>query len=117
MVLTHESRSQQDQFVEKKWRQKISWDYPFKRASNINFLPLKKMTFFMYAHIRHVNAMHAHAVHGHALLLTPVMHTSAVHAYAAHCMFYVRIYSDMSTVARGPRSVYPMWIDYRGVRH
>jgi hypothetical protein len=30
MVLTHESGSQEDQFDEKKWRQKISWDYPFK---------------------------------------------------------------------------------------
>ncbi len=30
MILTHESGSQEDQFDEKKWRQKISWDYPFK---------------------------------------------------------------------------------------
>jgi hypothetical protein len=30
MILTHESGSQKDQFDEKKWRQKISWDYPFK---------------------------------------------------------------------------------------
>jgi hypothetical protein len=29
MILTHESGSQEDQFDEKKWRQKISWDYPF----------------------------------------------------------------------------------------
>jgi hypothetical protein len=28
MILTHESGSQEDQFDEKKWRQKISWDYP-----------------------------------------------------------------------------------------
>jgi hypothetical protein len=31
MILTHESGSQEDQFDEKKWRQKISWDYPFNR--------------------------------------------------------------------------------------
>ncbi len=31
MILTHESGSQEDQFDEKKWRQKISWDYPFKQ--------------------------------------------------------------------------------------
>ncbi len=31
MILTHESGSQEDQYDEKKWRQKISWDYPFKR--------------------------------------------------------------------------------------
>ncbi len=30
MILTHESGSKEDQFDEKKWRQKISWDYPFK---------------------------------------------------------------------------------------
>ncbi len=30
MILTHESGSQEDQFDEKKWRQKISWYYPFK---------------------------------------------------------------------------------------
>ncbi len=30
MILTHESGSQEDQFDEKKWREKISWDYPFK---------------------------------------------------------------------------------------
>jgi hypothetical protein len=30
MILTHESGSQEDQFDKKKWRQKISWDYPFK---------------------------------------------------------------------------------------
>ncbi len=30
MILTHESGSQEDQFAQKKWRQKISWDYPFK---------------------------------------------------------------------------------------
>ncbi len=29
MILTHESGSQEDQFDEKKWRQKISWYYPF----------------------------------------------------------------------------------------
>ncbi len=33
MILTHESGSQEDQFDEKKWRQKISWDYPFKRET------------------------------------------------------------------------------------
>ncbi len=33
MILTHESGSQEDQFDEKKWRQKISWDYPFKTES------------------------------------------------------------------------------------
>ncbi len=32
MILTHESVSQEDQFDEKKWRQKISWDYPFKEG-------------------------------------------------------------------------------------
>jgi len=32
MILTHESGSQEDQFDEKKWRQKISWDYPFKEV-------------------------------------------------------------------------------------
>jgi hypothetical protein len=31
MILTHESGSQEDQFDEKKWRQKISWYYPFKK--------------------------------------------------------------------------------------
>ncbi len=31
MILTHESGSQDDQFDEKKWRQKISWDYPFNK--------------------------------------------------------------------------------------
>jgi hypothetical protein len=30
MILTHESVSQEDQFDEKKLRQKISWYYPFK---------------------------------------------------------------------------------------
>jgi hypothetical protein len=30
MIITHESGSQEDQFDVKKWRQKISWDYPFK---------------------------------------------------------------------------------------
>ncbi len=30
MILTHESGSQEDQFGDEKWRQKISWDYPFK---------------------------------------------------------------------------------------
>jgi hypothetical protein len=30
MILTHESGAQEDQFDEKKWRQKISWYYPFK---------------------------------------------------------------------------------------
>ncbi len=34
MILTHESGSQEDQFDEKKWRQKISWDYPFKEESD-----------------------------------------------------------------------------------
>jgi hypothetical protein len=33
MILTLESGSQEDQFDEKKWRQKISWDYPFKRST------------------------------------------------------------------------------------
>ncbi len=32
MILTHESGSQEDQFDEKKWRQKISWYYHFKKA-------------------------------------------------------------------------------------
>jgi hypothetical protein len=32
MIVTHESGSQEDQFDEKKWRQKISWDYPFKNT-------------------------------------------------------------------------------------
>ncbi len=32
MILTHESGSHEDQFDEKKWRQKISWDYPFKQG-------------------------------------------------------------------------------------
>ncbi len=30
MILTHESGSQEDEFDEKKWRQKISWYYPIK---------------------------------------------------------------------------------------
>jgi hypothetical protein len=30
MILTHESGALEDQFDEKKWRPKISWDYPFK---------------------------------------------------------------------------------------
>jgi hypothetical protein len=30
MILTHESGAQEDPFDEKKWRQKISWYYPFK---------------------------------------------------------------------------------------
>ncbi len=34
MILTHESGSQEDQFDEKKWRQKISWYYPFKHLIN-----------------------------------------------------------------------------------
>jgi hypothetical protein len=32
MILTHESGSQEDQFDEKKWRQKILWDYPFNQT-------------------------------------------------------------------------------------
>jgi hypothetical protein len=31
MILTHESGSQEDQFDGKKWRQKVSWYYPFKK--------------------------------------------------------------------------------------
>ncbi len=40
MIFTYESGSQEDQFDEKKWRQKISWDYPFKqkRSTNCPFL-------------------------------------------------------------------------------
>jgi hypothetical protein len=30
MILTHESGAREDQFDGKKWRPKISWDYPFK---------------------------------------------------------------------------------------
>ncbi len=33
MILTHESGSQEDQFDDKKWRQKIPWDYPFNNPS------------------------------------------------------------------------------------
>jgi hypothetical protein len=36
MILTHESGFQEDQFDEKKWRQKISWDYPFKGQDPVN---------------------------------------------------------------------------------
>ena len=43
MILTHESGSQEDQFDEKKWRQKISWDYPFKHA----FLKVNCSFFFV----------------------------------------------------------------------
>jgi hypothetical protein len=35
MILTHESGSQEDQFYEKKWRQKILWYYPFKELARI----------------------------------------------------------------------------------
>ncbi len=42
MILTHESGSQEDQFDEKKWRQKISWDYPFKGKNIFSF----EMVFF-----------------------------------------------------------------------
>ncbi len=33
MILTHESGAREDQFDEKKWRPKISWDYPFKKGN------------------------------------------------------------------------------------
>ncbi len=47
MILTHESGSQEDQFDEKKWRQKISWDYPFKEI----LLYLMELYLFDFHHI------------------------------------------------------------------
>jgi hypothetical protein len=52
MILTHESGSQEDQFDEKKWRQKISWDYPFKRIWIQNYfennqLPLYELALYL----------------------------------------------------------------------
>jgi hypothetical protein len=44
MILTHESGSQEDQFDEKKWRQKISWDYPFKPNMKVSPSPLRLHT-------------------------------------------------------------------------
>jgi hypothetical protein len=32
MILTHESGAREDQFDEKKWRPKISWDYPLMKG-------------------------------------------------------------------------------------
>ncbi len=56
MILTHESGSQEDQLDEKKWRQKISWDYPFKyillsincvcTASSHSYMVRKKYTLY-----------------------------------------------------------------------
>jgi hypothetical protein len=42
----------------------------------------------MHAHIMHDHVMHAHIMHDHVM-----------HAHAVHFMLYVRINSDMSTVA------------------
>jgi hypothetical protein len=36
MILTHESGAQEDQFDEKKRKQKISWYYPFKEIKIIS---------------------------------------------------------------------------------
>jgi hypothetical protein len=68
----------------------------------------------MNPYARHVHAVHAHAVHTHAVHAY-VMHNNAMHglvlhihvnarpSHALYCMLYVTIYSDMLTVAVGPK--------------
>ncbi len=47
MILTHESGSQEDQFDEKKWRQKISWDYPFKVIREVIRQPIQDIAVYL----------------------------------------------------------------------
>ncbi len=70
-----------------------------KMVSNISFLPAKKMSLVMLALVRHIHALHVHPVHALAA------HAHAILTNVVQCMLYVRINSDMPTVALGPKPV------------
>ncbi len=59
----------------------------------------------MNGHARHAHIMHGHVIHGH-VMHAHIMHDHVMHANAMHCMLYVRINSDMLTVAKRPKLVY-----------
>ncbi len=48
----------------------------------------------MHGHARHGYVMHAHVMRAY------IMHDYVMHAHAVHCLLYVRINSDMPTVAK-----------------
>ncbi len=51
-----------------------------------------------YALARHTHLMYGHLMHRH-VMHTHIMHDHVIHAHAVHCILYVRINSDMPTVA------------------
>ncbi len=61
-----------------------------------------------YGHARHAHIMHGHVMHGHVMhthvMHDHIMHDHIMHANALHCMLYVRINSDMPTVAKRPKT-------------
>jgi hypothetical protein len=68
----------------------------------------------VHVHAHHVHAVHVHAVHVHVVHVHAV-HVLATHAHfmdglvmhadTVHSMLYIRINSDMPTVAIGPKLV------------
>jgi hypothetical protein len=89
-------------------RKKLAF-FPKMGIKNIIFLPMKKLHVLWLSmrgtsmpgtpvscmgHVMHGHVMHAHIMHDHVM-----------HAQAVHCKLYIRINSDMPTVAIGPKPV------------
>ncbi len=56
-----------------------------------------------HGHARHVHIMHGHVMHGH-IMHTHVMQAHIMHANAVHYVLYIRINSDMPTVAKSAKT-------------
>ncbi len=59
----------------------------------------------MDAQARNTHVVYSHDMNGH-VLQAHIMHAHVMHAHAMHCMLYVRINSDMPTIAIGLKPVF-----------